>query len=245
MQQRHRQVGGEPDGDDLRDGRHGHVDLDVAVVGQQHGAEEQREPADDQRLAYHQRHRHRQRDGAHIQAADLGIAVAKHLHVADRARRSVDHRFRQQVHEHQEDEHGKPHQHADHVVHHADELLTDGVHALGRQVAGKVASVQVKRLVGGVAVEVPGVVSKEAVEVVEAHVHSHAALRAPGAPVALVGRFARFVLVFVVQVDGLPVGETELVDQPVAEHHMLVAHGKVVPIARILGHAVHGDCLRA
>ena len=55
----------------------------------------------------------------------------------------------------------------------------------------------------------------------------------------------RFVLVFVVQADGLPVGETELVDQPVAEHQVPVAHGKVVPIARILGHAVHGDRLRA
>ena len=245
MQQRHRQVGGEPDGDDLRDGRHGHVDLDVAVVGQQHGAEEQRQPADDQRLAYHQRHRHRQRDGAHIQAADLGITVAEHLHVADRACRPVDHRFRKQVHEHQEDEHGKPHQHADHVVHHADELLADGVHALGRQVAGKVARVQFKRMIGSVAVEIPGIVFEESVEVVKAHVHGHVGLRAPGVRAALVGDLARFVLVFVVQADGLPVGETELVDQPVAEHHMPVAHGKVVPIARILGHAVYGDRLRA
>ena len=231
MQQRHRQVGGEPDGDDFRDGRHGHVDLDVAVIGQQHGAEKQRQSANDQGLAHHQRHDYRQRDGAHVQAADLRVAVAEHLHVADRARGAVDHRFRQQVYEYQEDEHGKPHQHADHIVHHADELLTDGVHALGRQVAGKVASVQVKRLVGGVAVEVPGVVSKEAVEVVEAHVHSHVGLRSPGVRVALVGDLARFVLVLVVQADGLPVGETELVDQPVAEHHMPIAHGKAVPIA--------------
>ena len=173
MQRRHRQVGEQARGNGLDHGRPRHVDLDISAVGDEHRLEDCRQAADDERQAQHERCDHAYGDGADVELGDLAVAVAEDLHVADGACAAVDDRLGEQVDEQQEDEDRKGEEHADHLVHHARELVADGAHVVGRGLARKVERVKLELLVAGVGVEVVGIVAEELVEVVKAHVEVH------------------------------------------------------------------------
>ena len=107
---------------------------------------------------------------------DLAIAIAKDLHVANRPGAMVDHSLSQQVHKQQEDKHREPNHHADHFAHHAYKLVAHGAHVVGRDVTGKVTSIEVELLVAHIAVKVGGVVVEQLVKVVDAHIDIHVRL---------------------------------------------------------------------
>ena len=241
MQKRHRKIGRESRGDDFQNARQRHVNLDVAAVREQHCLEYRRERHDDERLAHDERYRHAPSNRAHVELAHFPVAIAEHLHIADGARAVIDDRLREQIHEYEEDEHRHAHEHSNHVVHHARELLANGIHIGRRKVARHITGIERERLVGNVPIEVGRIVAEHRVEIVQAHVDIHGRLRAPRAIVARERERMRLVFVLVVQLDCIALLEAELVNQAAAEDRLAVSKVHIGPITRILLHAIHGN----
>ena len=166
--------------------------------------------------------------------------VAEHFHVRYRPRAPVDHGFREQVDEDEEQRDDRIEQRRGHRAHGILHLHGHVEHLLGRYLGRDIAPVQGERHVGRVSAEVIVVVVEQLVEIVDRQVHAH------GGRVAhdLVERdVVRVCRVLVGELARLPQIDGAFLLGTLPHARFAGAYIHVGPIARIGLDAVHGDLL--